>query len=61
MQLQLNTSAEMCLVGDYGFPLVYNLIRPFSRNKLSKEEVTRTMSKACNYLERALVIIRFPF
>jgi len=60
MQLQLNTSVEMCLVGDDGFPLVYNLIRPFSHNELSKEEFIR-LYKACHCLERAVVIIRFTF
>lgn len=50
----------MCLVGDDGFPLVYNLIRPFSNNELSKEEFIR-LYKACHCLERAVVIIRFTF
>jgi len=50
MQLELNTSVEMCLVGDIGFPLMYNLIRPFSHNKLSKEEFIIRLSKACHYL-----------
>jgi hypothetical protein len=61
MQLELNTSVEMCLVGDIGFPLMYNLIRPFSHNKLSKEEFIIRLSKAGHYLERALVIIRVTF
>jgi hypothetical protein len=56
MQLELNTSLEiLCLIGDDAFPLMDNLIQPFSHK--ARRKFVIKLSQACYFLEWALGIL----